>query len=180
MTMRWIALGTALVLSAGGAAAQPVNDAQQMAYAKAFHGHWTAKHNHAVDFEAKNDGKEVRFTLAAPNQQLNQAGFKVNDVIYQGTFHGPEFKGWTLIAFGQDVGQRCSGTTRFWLSTSGKMNFDRDEIAIGSPAYSLVRHNSGKCEIIDRNDQRHAELTRHPGGVLTSGNAVNAVLIKKR
>jgi hypothetical protein len=178
--MRWVAVGVALVLSAGGAAAQHVNDAQQMAYAKAFHGHWTTKNNRAIDFEAKNDGKEVRFTLAAPNPQLSQAGFRVNDVIYQGTFRGPEFKGWVLVAFGQDVGQRCNGTTRFWAPTSGKMNFDRNEIAIGTVAYSLVHHRStGKCEILDKNDQHYAELTRNGQNVLTSANAVNAVLVRK-
>src|SRR5690349_8613476 len=98
-----LALGLALGLWAGDAAAQHANDAQQMAYAKAFHGRWSPKNSASVEFELKNDGKEVRFALMTVNQQLGEVGFKVNDVIYQGSFNGPEFKGWSLVAFHKDV-----------------------------------------------------------------------------
>lgn len=184
--MRWMVMGLALGLWADVAAAQQVNDAQQMAYARAYQGRWVNKAN-STEMEVKNDGKEVRFALATVPQLLGNAGYKVNDVVYQGSFAGADFKGSTLMAVGSDpnaragVRQRCGNADRFWVPATGKMNFERDQISMSQPGFALFHnYQTNKCEVIVRSDKRYAEVTtKYPGSVIVTNNPVTLVLAKK-
>src|SRR5262245_44833612 len=129
MTMRWIAAGLMIAASIGSAAAQQhTNQAQQAAYAQAFNGRWM-KDGNRNEYDVKNDGKEVRFSLVVLSQASQQLGFKSNDVVYQGSFRGPDFTGFNLSVLGGDANGRANvrikcQTDRFWVPTTGKMNFD--------------------------------------------------------
>jgi hypothetical protein len=182
-----MAVGLAIVVAFGFRAEVAVaqsNQAQQMAYAKAYQGRWFVKGGNA-EYDVKNDGKEVHFELANVSPQAQQMGFGLHEKLWTGTFDGPAFKGYSLLAIGGDdngrarVRSRCGGH-KFWVVGTGKMNFDRNELALAWPVFVLVRNpQTNKCETIMNTDKRY-EQVRRSWEVVYNGTAANLTMVKKQ
>lgn len=128
------------------AGAQQPNQAQQMAYARAFNGNWFSVNGSTIALS--NDGNEIRAKFVRPSQAAVQARVQPGAEALRGQFNGPNITGFGLYYSQSAAFQQQCRSSSYWRPISGKANFERDRIDITVHPH-LVTVENGRCVVVD-------------------------------
>lgn len=155
----FLAVLALVAVTANDASAQQ-NQAQQVAYARAFTGAWYYP-NGGSSITLNKDGAELRATLAGPSQAMVGAGQTVGKESMKARFNGPEVTGLVLSSGLLDSWpnyRRLCNTTTYWRPLHGRMTFERNRIDITYQAFVIAVEN-GRCVVVEQSRDK-AKLDR--------------------